>query len=659
MAIETLPDTIVPAASVARPPQRIPPWERVALCGILALAAALDLVGIDRNGLGNTYYATAVASMASGWHNWFFASFDPAGFVSIDKPPLGFWVQVASVKLLGFHGISLILPQAIAGIISVALLYALVRRIFGGPAGLIAALALAISPINVVVNRDNLVESQLVALLLGAALAVSVALEHGSLRWLLLGAALVGLGFNVKMLEAYLVVPALGAAYLLAAPLPWRERARHLAAAGGLMVVVSFAWVVAVSLTPAADRPYVGSSYHNFEWDLAFAYNGLQRLFGTPWSQPPNPEGPTGAPGLWRLFIPNLGGQAAWFLPLALLTLLAAGIVAARRWRQAQRSAAHGSHRDWHLSLAQGSLVLWGLWLLTVASCISAAAFINVYYLALLTPAIAALTGIGLVWLWTRVSAGQWEGWFLPMGVIATLAETIALLSANRAWDSWLLPTVAVLAGLALSALVTLLTVRWIADRSEMLVRGVALVSLAGAIGLVPLLWTLGSLRSANVNNFPIAGPLVMPINAALPPADPHLIAWLRQHEAGAYFLAGTVGTDIAIPLILATGKPVMAMNGFTGFDPILTPSDLARRVASNQVRIFIFPSGNLSPSQMRQLYPKVTGVATRYVNRLTQWVAEHCVAVPPAQWSATDGQTATSLNVTQLFDCSALVKAP
>ena len=173
-------------------------WHYAALVAIVALAATLNFFQLTRAGYPNAYYAATVRSMLTNWHAFFFAAYDPVGFVTVDKPPLGFWIQAASAKLLGFSPFSLLLPEALAGVLSVLVLHHLVRRIYGPVAGLIAALALALTPINVVTNRNNTIDSLLILALLLAAWAVSKAAEGGRLRWLLLGAALVGLGFNIR-----------------------------------------------------------------------------------------------------------------------------------------------------------------------------------------------------------------------------------------------------------------------------------------------------------------------------------------------------------------------------------------------------------------------------------------------------------------------------
>src|SRR5437764_3189012 len=201
---------IIPVEPELLPEQRVekrfPSWHQLVLGGILLVSVFMDFFQLGQNGFGS-YYPPAVRSMMDNWHNFFFASYDPGGFVTIDKPPVGFWFQVLSAKIFGFNAVSILVPQALAGVLSVLLLYYLVRRHFGVVAGLLAALALAISPISVLTNRNNTIDSTLVLVMLLGAWAVIRAAESGKLRWLLLCAVFVGLGFNIKMLEAYLVVP--------------------------------------------------------------------------------------------------------------------------------------------------------------------------------------------------------------------------------------------------------------------------------------------------------------------------------------------------------------------------------------------------------------------------------------------------------------------
>src|SRR5436853_1911716 len=438
-----------------------PIWRRLALAVVMLISIFMNFYQLGQNGFGNLYYASAIRSMLDNWHNFFFVAFDPGGFVSIDKPPLGFWLQAASAKIFGFTPFSIFLPQALAGVLSVLLLYHLVRRHFGVVAGLLAALALAISPISVVTNRNNTIDSTLVLVMLLGAWAVLRAAETGKLRWLLLCAVFVGLGFNIKMLEAYLVVPAYGLLYLLAAPRRIWVRIGQLALAALLMLTISLSWAVAVDLTPTASRPYVGSSQNNSEISLALGYNGIQRLLGQfgfgrgnagstsgnttrqfppagtgggtftgnfpqPGAggsgQPPQGLGNggggngggmfnTGNPGLLRLFNEPLGGQIVWLLPMALLGMLALAWQRRPRIREDRQ---------------QQTLILWGTWLLTMAVFFSVASFFHQYYLSTLAPAICALFGIGVVVMWQDYrsldkSGGYgWRGWLLPLALLLT-----------------------------------------------------------------------------------------------------------------------------------------------------------------------------------------------------------------------------------------------
>ncbi|MDP9372421.1 MAG: glycosyltransferase family 39 protein, partial [Chloroflexota bacterium] len=416
------------------------PWHRLGLGAILGLATFLNFFRLDRAGYPNAYYAATVRSMLTSWHNFFFAAYDPGGFVTVDKPPLGFWIQAASAKLFGFSAFSLLLPQALAGVLSVAVLYRLVSRPFGRAAGLLAALALAVAPVNVATGRNNTIDSLLVLVVLLAAWAVTHAAETGRLRWLVAGMALVGLGFNIKMLQAYLVLPALVLVYLLTSPLRWRRRLAHLALATTVLLAVSLSWAVAVDLTPADRRPYVGGSEHNSVLDLALGYNGLGRLLGQdgrsgagraaafepgqgvpaadagqsggcqPGQQPSGGAGPcmigggpggeNGERGPLRLLNQQLAGQVGWLLPLAGLGLLIGGgqarprLARRGRFRWSAEWSTPGVARRWR------ALLLWGAWLVTMAVFFSVASFYHRYYLTMLSPAIAALTGAGLAALW-------------------------------------------------------------------------------------------------------------------------------------------------------------------------------------------------------------------------------------------------------------------
>src|SRR5262249_48419524 len=223
-------------------------------------------------------YTAGVRSMSQSWHNFLYNAFDPAGFISVDKPPLAFWIQVASVKLSGFHALSVLIPQALEGVVAVALLHHLVGRIFGPAAGLLAALSLALTPVSIAIDRSSNTDSCLVLVLLLAAWALTLAAERGSLPLLALAMALIGLGFNVKMLAAFVVLPTFALVYFVGAPVAWLRRVVHLAATGVVLTVVSLSWVLVFDLTPPERRPYAGTTNKNSMLELAVGPYGVGRF---------------------------------------------------------------------------------------------------------------------------------------------------------------------------------------------------------------------------------------------------------------------------------------------------------------------------------------------------------------------------------------------
>jgi len=627
--------------------------ERAALAAILVATGVLGLARIGSLGYANTYYAAAVRSMLESWHNFFFVSFDPGGFVSVDKPPAGYWIQTASAKLLGFHGWSILLPQALAGVVSVLVLFLLVRAAFGPMAGLVAAAALALTPVAIADNRNNTVDSLLVLTLLLAAAAVLRAVATGRLRWLLLGMMLVGAGFNIKMLEAYLALPALVALYFFAAPLRWRTRVWHLAIAGIVLLAVSLSWSLAVDLTPPALRPYVGSSQHNSEIELAFGYNGVQRILGMrppgaprggrpaanaaiaptepetgapPAVTPGSPAGPAGAAGfgppgggppgfvqgsasLLRLFDQQLAGQASWLLPLAVAGAAAAVALSARRDRPLHRLP---------VSSRQAHLMLWGIWLLTCAGFFSVASFFHPYYLVMLAPPVAALAGIGFGGLFAAARRTAAAGWTLAFLLLVTGATQVYLLRPYPQWSSRLAAPVLLLCLLGASAIALALLLRRRRDFPMALAAG-ATLGLVGVL-LVPAVWSILTVTQGDGGGMPAGGPagasffgpqvpalaggrLDLPASpppgTAGPPLESQsqgtLLAYLQEHRAGALFLAAVPSAMEAAPLIIQTGQPIMAIGGFSGSDPILTADQIAGDVAKGTVKFFLLPSRGLA----------------------------------------------------------------
>jgi 4-amino-4-deoxy-L-arabinose transferase-like glycosyltransferase len=383
------------------------PLRWVALALITALAAALRLVDLGAVRL-DPFYDAAVRSMGVSWHNFFFGAYEPGGSVSIDKPPIDLWLQVASVKLFGWGAASLKLPEALAGIASVPLLYAAIRRPFGVIAGLVAALALAVLPIEVITARSDTMDAVMMLLLVLALSMVVRACETDKTTWLLAGAAILGVAFNVKLLESVVALPGLFVLAWLGLPRASNDdrtatlvrRATQLTAAAAVYVAVALLWLGATLLFPAHERPYAIGSTNGSAWNAAFVFNGTERLSGktvevgqaAPTTRHAAGKGEVVSAGTNQITPPSptrllarsgqlpakwLGWEALAALSLGLVVMVS---VLRRKDGHVQRATAIGVF----------------VWLATGLVLFSAMARLHPRYVESFTPAVAAMFGIGV-----------------------------------------------------------------------------------------------------------------------------------------------------------------------------------------------------------------------------------------------------------------------
>ena len=413
-----------------RSPEDQPGWARPALLGLTVVAGFL--YGWRAYGNLEIYYAAAVRSMSMSWHDFVFAAFDPTGTITVDKLPGAFWVQALSVRVFGLHAWAIVAPQVVEGMASVLVLYRVVRRLSGALAGIVAAAVLVVSPATVLLNRGNIPDTLMILLLLLAADATVSAILSGRLRSLVVAGILVGLAFQAKMIEAWLVLPALALAYLVGARESVGRRLARLGAAGVVVAAVSLAWMVFVSLWPASHRPYVDGSSNNSIFHQVFVYNGFGRIDQASPNQLLTKAigltlGST-QPGWDRLLNGVDGHDTAWLIPAALVALVAC-VLASRRGDQLIRAAT----------------AMWGTWLVVLLIVFSASTTINPYYLAALSPAIASLLGMGVALAWEhraepaarRVVAATvavtcaYAIWLLPsqgVGVVSWLPEVVGVI---------------------------------------------------------------------------------------------------------------------------------------------------------------------------------------------------------------------------------------
>ena len=257
-----------------------PVWARPALAGLLLATALLYLVGLDRNGWGNEFYAAAVQAGTKSWKAFLFGSLDSSNFITTDKPAGFLWVMELSARVFGVNYWSMLVPQALAGVATVGVLYTTVRRWFGPQAGLVAGAVMALAPVATLMFRFDDPDALLTLMITLAGYAMTRAIESGHTRWVALTGVFLGAGFLSKFMAAFMVLPALALAYLWAGPPRLGKRIGQLLIGGGALLLTAGWWVAVVLLTPAADRPFVGSSTDNNILNLIFGYNGFGRLTG-------------------------------------------------------------------------------------------------------------------------------------------------------------------------------------------------------------------------------------------------------------------------------------------------------------------------------------------------------------------------------------------
>jgi len=456
---------------------------RPELIGLLALAGVLNLWSLSRNGWANDYYSAAVRSMSSSWHNFLFASLDRSGVMTVDKPPLALWVESLSVRVFGYHPLSILVPQALMGVATVGLLYDLVRRRFGRIGGFIGGLALALTPVTVAISRHNNPDALLVLCCVASLWCAVRAFERGSTRWLIAAGVCVGLGFETKMGVALVVVPAIAAAWLWVDP-AGRGRLRalwQLLAGGAVMVLVAGAWPALVELTPAADRPWISGTPNDSILSLIFEYNGLGRVEGQ--AGGPGGVGGTmfgGASGPLRLLNTALGGQAGWLLGFAVVSAVAI-LVSSRLRRRDPRTA-------WLIAVG-------GAFLTTAVLFSFAGGIFHPYYVSLLAPLTAALVGAGAAQL---IHGKVNVRIFGPAAILAGVIVELIVHGDYPGNLTWLTPVLIIAGVLSAGALLF---------AGDGRIRAAAVAGAVAALLMAPAAWAVDTLGHATSGTFPAGGP--------------------------------------------------------------------------------------------------------------------------------------------------------
>ncbi|MFE2173078.1 glycosyltransferase family 39 protein, partial [Kitasatospora sp. NPDC059462] len=590
-----------------------PRWARPALWGLLLVAAVLYLWGLGASGNANSFYAASTWAGTRSWKALFFASLDPGNAITVDKPPASLWVMALSGRIFGFSSWSMLVPQALEGVLSVALLHSAVRRWFGPVAGLLAGFVLAVTPVAALMFRFNNPDAMLVLLMMLACWATVRSVEAGQARWVVLAGGAVGFAFLAKMLQGYVIVPALVLVHLWAAPVSLAKRFLNMLW-GALSIAVSTGWfVLVVALWPASSRPFIGGSRNNSEWQLAVGYNGLGRIFGGdgnpsgggpgggmpgggPGGMPGGPGGGMfgGDTGITRMFSPSFGGEVAWLLPTALVALVALVIFT---WRAPRTDR------------VRAAALLWGGWLVINGVIFSfMSGIIHPYYAVALAPPIGALVGVGACEMWRRRDV-PWARVVLALMTAAAGASAFLLLGRDSSWLPWLRWTL-----LGASAVGAVALVAAAQARRAVTVTAV-MASLVGGLG-GSTAWAVATASQPHGGPIPASGPNgaggpggfgappgAVPPGGGVgtPPAAggvfgpggpdgggvaPALVRLLKETDSR--WAAATVGAQQAASLQLASHKAVMAMGGFSGGDNSPTLEQFKQYVARGEIRYLV-----------------------------------------------------------------------
>ncbi|AUH67999.1 ArnT family glycosyltransferase [Gordonia sp. PS3] len=490
-------------------------WRRLSLAALLVGTTVLYLWNLSINGWANSFYTAAIQAGSQSWKAWFFGSSDMANSITVDKPPASLWIPALSVRVFGLNSWSVLVPEVLMGVGSVALLYFITRRYFGHWAGIGAGAVLALTPVAAMMFRFDNPEALLILLMIAACGAVLRAMEPGakSVWWMVAAGTAVGFGFLTKQLEVMLIVPAMAVTYLAFGPGRWLRRIGHLFASLGALIVSAGWWVLAVELWPASSRPYIGGSQNNSILELTFGYNGLGRLdgnekgsvggggraremsgaaaemFGQGGPGGPGAGGPGG--GMWgstgwlRMFEPAQGGQIAWLIPSSLILGVAALVLIGRASRT---------------DLRRAYLSVFGLWMLIMVGVFSfMAGIFHSYYTAAIAPALAAVIAVSAVVCW-RERAALWVRLVLAAATWTAAIWGFVLLNRSADFVPWLRFVVLVV-GIVAGALMLG------AQRGVLAAVAASLAVLAGLAG--PLAYTVDTVTTAKQGSIISAGPQV------------------------------------------------------------------------------------------------------------------------------------------------------
>ncbi len=552
-------------------------FEAAGFGGLLLMASMLYLWNITINGMANSYYAAAAQAASVNWTAWLFGSLDAANFMSVDKPPVSTMIMGLFGRAFGFSSWSMLLPHALAGVATVVLVYMAVRRWYGVKSALIAGAVMALTPAAALMFRFNNPDSFLTLFLTASAYAFLRAFDSKkSALWLSVAGLLAGFAFNTKMLQGLLVLPVMVVLYMACAKPTAMTRVWHLSVASIATVASTFWWSVLVWLMPAAHRPWIGSTNNNNIWSLIFGYNGFGRLFGGRGGVPggagggPGGVGFGGETGVLRIFNESFGPNIAWLVPTA---LIGGGLVI---WllRHAPRD-----------NKERAGVLLWLGWLfihIVVFSMTSGT--IHPYYVVAMAPAVAALVGIGVPYIWKAYTRRTHVWWIVPLTIATTTITSVIMLGYRNDWLilTWLVGVAGVIAmGIAV------ISPTYISMWLRRMMLACAVISACVA----PIAYSVSTVMAAHSGSIPTVGPNASAMNNTnneTASAEAALVKFLLANQRGATWIAAVDSANTSAPIQLSTKQPVMAIGGFNGSDSTLTLQSFKQLVATGKVRYYV-----------------------------------------------------------------------
>ncbi len=607
-------------------------WDRIGLAVLLVGTAVMYLWNITVNGMGNQFYAGAAQAGSTNWEALLFGSLDPQNFITVDKPPVSQWVMGLSGQIFGFSSASMLIPEALMAVATVALLYGAVTRISTPRTGLLAGAAFALTPVAALMFRFNNPDAVMVLLMTAGAYCTVRAVQRASAKWIVLAGVALGFAFLAKMLEGLMAMPAIGLVYLVAAPTPLRRRLLHLL--GSLVAFVASAgWFVVLTLMwPASSRPYIAGSSDNNFMNLVLGYNGFARVLGrnqqnfagtgihtgthTGWIGTGTHTGWGGfgnqSEGVSRLFSGEFGFEIGWLMPAALLGL--ALVIISRR--RAPRT-----------DLVRAGALLFGGWMLVDGLVLSFMhGMVHPYYCLSLAPAVAGTFALAMHEMWQR-RATRFGKIGLGGMLLVTGAWSWWLLHRDTAWLPALRWTILALTVAATAALVAAFMLRAHGHYVRAALISGIIVALAGSAA-----YAIATITQPHTGGGPSVGPAATAQSdghdggpgglrgrtSGQDSDNPQLDAMLSTARTD--WSAAITRSSAAAALELKTHTAVMAIGGFSGTDPVPTLSQFQQYVASHRLTYYIVAADNHDHGE--------SGLGNRQHSDITDWVTANYTAV-------------------------------